>query len=254
MTDPPTTAAEWLAHADWLETPEGRTTWAIVPCPRCKDVEAYQGQCAFKQDRTILLAYLQPPHQARLTGWLMQMLDERWHGMEPCVPCGEAGCDCYKLSVPTFAMLFDRPYHSCRCGHDGPAHSGRPGEKDTACTDCECEAWRPVTIPGHLSQFAAMLAAAGDPRAEQVRGLSVCKWHFPDRWDVWCSVTTTASQQAYPTYPDACREVLRRLKAMFTEPCPCPTPNPPDHCEPLPDCQHCNGLGWRVTLAKEVQP
>jgi hypothetical protein len=179
-----------------------------------------------------LSLWLLTAHLARLTWWRLRLEDERKHGM--------VECSAFE-SVPTFALLFDR---------EGPICT----ECAAGCSDFTCHCKCHKHIPGHVTQLADYLASQGDTeRAEAVRGIEVVDAVSRRGLDgkAWAvrEPSPTGGSRTYnwhDNYPDACREAIRRICAVFTEMCDCAKEVRPKPYA-LKGCPDCFGLGWRAS-------
>lgn len=247
-------------------------------------------------DRTKLPLHQQPPHLTRIAAeWMARWVDERKHGVGACSRCngdlivrivshaeqtpihkrisrgsGHRGHKTHartetippdrevicplcernepSRSVPTFALLFDRPDVCRNCC----------GDKSVLCDRCQ---GKDLIIPGHVTMLADLLAKAGDPRADVVRGVRCCQVAGGgiaqvSGWWVFQQNENARSLAVYDAYADACREVCRRIRELMVEDCPhlaydggYPGIDKAD-LEKFKTCQRCFGLGWWAKGAK----
>lgn len=229
------TAQCWLQYAEELRG-ELSSLWLWER----RFVGVDDNEVAYYQtiDRSTLPAHQQPPYLAELTARMIWMLDERSHGWMH----GGRECD----GGPTFALLLDRPGEkdcSICCNR-------RYTKPDDPCLDC--------LIPGHLTELAQWMTDCGDPRGEEVGRLAIEPINRGEDGRIAGTVgpigqggfiVTPGHRVAYYTFPDAARELLRRLREMLTEPCEACSPKAHWRTTHFPEegpCPQCAGLGWRV--------
>ena len=167
----------------------------------------------------------QPVWQHRvLWPWVLRLRDERWHGVEKeeccrdrwCAGCGGSGF----MEHATFALLFDRPKE---CDEDCSRCSGEYCDLHITAP-CECDVIdRHVhreTIPGHLSELAADLRAAGAVKtAERVGELHIGEFGPYGGIAAW-AVLPSPIPGIYYERNNACRELIRRVcDLLLVQPC-----------------------------------
>lgn len=222
-----------------------------VSCKTC-----HWSHASKKLIRGPALYHLTPPYLCRLTAEVLLFEDERRHGVA-CPHCEGPEADYHTLcfDMPTFALLLDHPGDGpCEnCGGIGEVKMcGRGGMLIEYMGVCQfCDGSGKQIVRGHVGELADFLRQSGDPRAEAVGRLKVT----PDQIDgkQWIVNEPGNERNGEPlwllhrTYPDACRELIRRVVGMLTEPCDVDWEQ---NCQQA-KCKKCCGLGWRTTTAKE---
>ena len=243
----------WLLLAEYLK--ERPDAWEREKCS-CKSGAHGRGHCQLCNNTGLVPAMT--AHRARLTWWGLMMEDEAWHGVEDCRHCYvkrqpdgtwiRVGCiNCNKGKRPTFALLFDREGEECNvCEGSGFYFTTEMTVQPRPCGWCIGKR----IIPGHASELSTYMESEGDGRAAKVREIRVKQCGLSLRWSVHPHVPGSAN--SYPTYPVACREAIRRIRAVFTELCDCcgNCGNESARRAMFGDgeCPKCFGLGWLATL------
>ena len=213
-----------------------------------------------------------PPFLAKLTGRLVWLEDDWSHGVEPCLTCSPEHHDtpcpaCGGSSfLHTFSLLFDHPGEEVmeceRCsGEYCDVHFCIPCECDVVDRHCHepCEMGSKRLIRGHLGELADWLRECGDAAgAEEVgriRVVPVMAGTDAGGVQLWTPFVFdgTGNYGGYDSYPDACREAIRRAVVALTDVCKaCVLLTGTNERyewgkrDEMPGCSKCFGLGWVI--------
>ena len=227
-------------------------------------------------------------YRCHLTAWVLRLLDERWHGEEEreCTSCDNASgqygsmdwhgvirwhpcrvCIGGKVVVPTFGLLLDHSgTEPCKCVLKGKAWGYLPGKKWRQASQTAHDAGQPgyyedhelchgsgkALVRGHVGEFADWLRHVWGQvgLADKVEELRLIRPHGGG----WCLMDVSGGIQSYP---DAARELIRRVVAAVTEECECEGGSvdsggiTPWGASITVECPNCSGLGWRAVELKE---
>lgn len=195
-----------------------------------------------------------PQNWLQYADWLANEGDWEWR--EEQVHCGNTGphgpVTISRIDLPLHQQP---PYQAMLTGRligflDERTHGWE------RCYDCPSSHWCNTCV-GNLRELAEWMTVHGDPRGVEVGAFTVMRSAM-EGWEMVHRAVQSlrgdgAWQRYFPTFADACRELLSRVKGMLTEPCPALV----ELTEPHPElaqfkaatdrqCKLCCGLGWRV--------